>query len=465
MIKKKNIIFIFLIIIFFIFGVYLISQNENNKFSKKIKDNIPTFVKDILKDTIFYVAYTKREIKNLNSTIKKLSEDNNILMLENYKLNNILNYGKFKTENYKLKNFKFNSVVLPFYDIENIYANKKSGYLELYKNKIIIVFTSGKIIYIDKASLFENNLLKFNKIDNNVQNNFFDQKINWSGIKDIKVINDDLYISLTKEVKVNCYNTSLYKAKINEIKLNFTKVFEPIECFDLGRSIKAFRYFNGYQNGGRITNNDKKIFLTFGDYNYWEKTQDKNSYAGKILSVDILNNKIEVVSMGHRNPQGLQIIENKNLLISTEHGPKGGDEINLIKLTSNEIPSYGWPISSYGEHYDVVPINSFTKKFAPLHKSHRDYGFIEPIKYFKKSIGISEIIKDYNSNTDNIFYVTSLKQETLYKAVFDKEFSFVKFENEILISERLRDIIYDTENNCYYIYAENTPKLIQMCQE
>ena len=110
-----------------------------------------------------------------------------------------------------------------------------------------------------------------------------------------------------------------------------------------------------------------KIYLTTGDYNYWEKPQDVNSYAGKIISIDKNNYETKIISLGHRNPQGLQIIENKNSLISTEHGPKGGDEINLIKLNEKKIPNYGWPMSSYGEHYDVVPINSFTKK---LHHSH-----------------------------------------------------------------------------------------------
>ena len=57
--------------------------------------------------------------------------------------------------------------------------------------------------------------------------------------------------------------------------------------------------------------------------------------------------------MGHRNPQGLFVDQNK-IVLSTEHGPWGGDEINLIpfeKIYNNEILNFGWPISSYGEHY------------------------------------------------------------------------------------------------------------------
>ena len=55
--------------------------------------------------------------------------------------------------------------------------------------------------------------------------------------------------------------------------------------------------------------------------------------------------------MGHRNPQGLYFDKENNKIFSTEHGPSGGDEINIIKQNLNETPNYGWPISSYGDHY------------------------------------------------------------------------------------------------------------------
>ena len=274
----------------------------------------------------------------------------------------------------------------------------------------------------------------------------------------------NLYLSIKKKVKKDCYNTSLYKATLDQITLNFKKVFEPEECFSLDRYIKAFKYFNGYQNGGRITSDKNNIYLTIGDYNYWKEPQNSNSFAGKIIAIDKFNNDVEIISMGHRNPQGLQYLENQNILISTEHGPKGGDEINLINLNNKKLLNFGWPISSYGKHYDSVPIYSYTKKFAPLLKSHKQHGYIEPIKYFENSIGISEIIQNYYDNSINSFFLTSLKMKTLYKIIFDRNFNFVKVQEKILMSERLRDIIYDSENECYYFYAETTPKLISMCK-
>ena len=59
----------------------------------------------------------------------------------------------------------------------------------------------------------------------------------------------------------------------------------------------------------------------------------------------------KIISQGHKTTR-IVFLEDKNIIINTEHGPQGGDEININKLENNElIPDYGWPISSYGEHY------------------------------------------------------------------------------------------------------------------
>ncbi len=142
--------------------------------------------------------------------------------------------------------------------------------------------------------------------------------------------------------------------------------------------------------------------------------------------------------------------------------PKGGDEINLINLDKDYIDNFGWPISSYGNHYDVVPINSYTKKYAPLNKSHKEFGFVEPLKFFENSIGISEIIQNYFDENNSIF-VSSLKARTIYEIELDKYLNFIQIKDKINVGERIRDIIFDKEYNCYLIYAESTPKLISMC--
>ena len=85
---------------------------------------------------------------------------------------------------------------------------------------------------------------------------------------------------------------------------------------------------------------NNKILLTVGDYESYETAaiesaarydpQNINSYYGKILSIDLNTKNIDIVSMGHRNPQGLFYDFKKDIIFSTDHGPEGGDEINII---------------------------------------------------------------------------------------------------------------------------------------
>ena len=121
--------------------------------------------------------------------------------------------------------------------------------------------------------------------------------------------------------------------------------------------------------------------------------QDPLSNLGKTIILNSLGEKVKIHSIGHRNSQGLTDTDTNNLYLSTEHGPMGGDEINLLDLSS-ESSNYGWPISSYGEHYGGknAPENKSKYEKYPLHKSHSEYNFIEPLIYFDPSIGISQIV-------------------------------------------------------------------------
>ena len=111
-------------------------------------------------------------------------------------------------------------------------------------------------------------------------------------------------------------------------------------------------------SGGAAILFDKNIYLSIGaPENQSEKirnlAQSKSSIFGKILKIskeNLLNSnertlKYSIFSYGHRNPQGL--VEINDRIFSTEHGPMGGDEINLVQYNRN----YGWPLKSYGVRY------------------------------------------------------------------------------------------------------------------
>ncbi len=127
--------------------------------------------------------------------------------------------------------------------------------------------------------------------------------------------------------------------------------------------------------------NDKSSFIFKFDY-----------FFGKILRIkeeDILkkiNNEneildVEIYSKGHRVPQGLTRINNS--IFNVEHGPKGGDELNLVIKDGN----YGWPIASYGTNY--LKENGGDGK--SISSNHELNNFNEPLLALVPSIGISSL--------------------------------------------------------------------------
>ena len=120
-----------------------------------------------------------------------------------------------------------------------------------------------------------------------------------------------------------------------------------------------------YHYGGRMAFLDGYLFLTVGDRHHQDRAQELETHAGKILRlrddgsvppdnpfVGVKSAKPEIWSYGHRNPQGLAVNPETGVLWSNEHGPLGGDELNIVQRGAN----YGWPVISYGWQYSGGPI-------------------------------------------------------------------------------------------------------------
>ena len=146
-----------------------------------------------------------------------------------------------------------------------------------------------------------------------------------------------------------------------------------------------------------------------------------------------------------------------DFIVFTEHGPLGGDEININKSIGNEIENYGWPIASYGEHYPPDLEKKYSK--APLKKSHKDNGFLEPLSYYVPSIGICPIVK-YSKNEYLIGSLGSKIEEgdfSLHRFKVDDKFNII--DNEIIpIGERIRDIFIVNEN-MFLLTLENSESI------
>ncbi|MGK0223827.1 MAG: glucose/arabinose dehydrogenase [Limisphaerales bacterium] len=116
--------------------------------------------------------------------------------------------------------------------------------------------------------------------------------------------------------------------------------------------------------GGRLAWMNGDLLLTTGDgFDFREKAQSTGNHFGKTIRIPVHGDNPSpfseapmVWSYGHRNPQGLTIAENGTVYLH-EHGPKGGDEINIIKPGQN----YGWPAITYGMDYNSAFVSPFTK--------------------------------------------------------------------------------------------------------
>ncbi len=109
------------------------------------------------------------------------------------------------------------------------------------------------------------------------------------------------------------------------------------------------------------------------------RIRDDGSVPDDNPFVDRENAKPEIWSYGHRNPQGLVFHPETGDLWSNEHGPQGGDELNLINPGLN----YGWPVIGYGVNY---------RTGSAIHEStHRD-GMEQPVHIWVPSIGISGLM-------------------------------------------------------------------------
>lgn len=326
-----------------------------------------------------------------------------------------------------------------------------SGYLDFYKDNLLIMSSRGILAF---SKNFELNF-EFNQIENNIENfinlEHFKKDKSFS-IKDILVSDNKLFVSFTEEIIEDCWNTSVVFGDINLQNIEFKKLFSSIECIHSLKNID--NEFSAHQSGGRIIRFDKKhILLSVGEYRSRFHAQRENSVNGKIIKININNSKYETISMGHRNPQGLYFDKKRNFVLETEHGPKGGDEINLIeidKISKNKILNYGWPISSAGEHYGKKDIKKYKK--YPLYKSHKEYGFIEPLKSFVPSIAISEITKI----DDNNYALGSMKNKSIYFFELNKNKKIENIER-VEVFERVRDLVF--KHNNLYLFLENSASI------
>lgn len=376
---------------------------------------------------IYIINSNEPSIKDSRRIIKSIIKKNTIS-------NHIFNdYREEFLPNTQFIKLEYKKIDLDFLTLNDCYFGKcYTFYLEQYNDNLVITDRFGSFRFA-----------KFDEIKKDI--NFLKiipSNLNFDTILDTFIVDDLIYVS---GKKINNNNTELHvaRAKINFDQLNFQTITQL-------QSKKCF--FRHAVHSGKIQSykgNKDQIILSVNSSadNEGMENLNSDSICGKTLLINSSTGKYEIFTSGHRNIIGMYADE--NIILSTEHGPFAGDEINKLQKGN----SYGWPVSSYGEKYSRGQSNE-----PPNYKkNHKQHGFIEPIFSFIPAIGISEIIKLPNNFSDmwqDNFLVASLNGKYLYRVKFDENFNKIVYYERIFIGERIRDLIYNNQLNEVYLSLE-----------
>jgi hypothetical protein len=165
--------------------------------------------------------------------------------------------------------------------------------------------------------------------------------------------------------------------------LSWQTIFESSPCVPIEYPGQP-PHFGGIQIGGRLAMlSNHELLVALGDNELdglnspLSAPQDLTISYGKTVLIDLKDLTSRYFSIGHRNPQGLYT-DGSGTIWLTEHGPQGGDELNLLEREAN----YGWPLVTYGVEYGT---HSWPFDAVPGTHDH----FTEPYYSWIPSIGVS----------------------------------------------------------------------------
>jgi len=279
------------------------------------------------------------------------------------------------------------------------------------------------------------------------------------GMLDVAVhpdFNTNSYIYLSfSDYSENKSHTSLIRAKlVNNSLVNSQIIFRPEEKFFTKRSLHF---------GSRIIFDDKGfIFFCIGDRGDRDLAQNLDMPNGKMYRIRDdgtipIDNPFyytkgaikSIWSYGHRNPQGLALHPSTRQLWEAEHGPRGGDEVNIILRGHN----YGWPVITYGKNYSGTIISKLT---------HHE-GMDQPVFHWTPSIAVCGIAFYEGSQFPewkNNLLATSLKYERLHRVELDG-MNMVKDEIIYEAESRVRDVEVGPDG-IIYVALEDPGRIVKL---
>lgn len=223
----------------------------------------------------------------------------------------------------------------------------------------------------------------------------------------------------------------------------------------------------GNHFGSRLVfDRDGYLFITLGENNERPTAQDLDKLQGKVVRI-FPDGKIpddnpfvgqagvrpEIWSYGHRNPQGAALNPWSGTLWENEHGPRGGDEINIVERGMN----YGWPLATHGINYSGQPI--------PEAKGKTAEGTVAPHHVWEKSPGVTGMAfydaDRFKAWQHNVFIGALVSQE-LIRLQFDGD--KVVHEERLMgeLNKRIRDVRQGPDGYLYVLTDERDGSLYKV---
>ena len=214
-------------------------------------------------------------------------------------------------------------------------------------------------------------------------------------------------------------STTLYRGELNNGALtNVEKLFEATP-----------KSTSGAHFGSRIVFDENGfLYLSLGERNNLTSAQDKSNHNGSVIRLnddgsipstnpffDEANSQKEIFTYGHRNVQGMSVHPTTGEIWTHEHGPQGGDEINILRSGNN----YGWPIATYGINYNGDTIS----------KDTHVAGTVLPIYYWIPSIAPCGM-DFYNSDS-----IPQWTGDLFLGALAGKHLNHLRIENNTVVQE------------------------------
>jgi glucose/arabinose dehydrogenase len=237
---------------------------------------------------------------------------------------------------------------------------------------------------------------------------------------------------------------------------NFTVIFRQQPKLSVGNHFGSRMVFD----------RDGYLFIALGENNNRPTSQDLDKLQGKIVRL-FPDGKVppdnpfvgqkgvrpEIWSFGHRNQQGATLNPWTGTLWTNEHGPRGGDEVNIVERGAN----YGWPLATHGMDYSGKPIPEAKGEFVE--------GTIRPFHVWEKSPAVSGMTFYDGSRFkawDHNLFIGALGSQELIRLQFDGD--RIVHEERLLgdLKKRIRDVRQGPDGYLYILTDDGKGQLLRV---